>query len=294
MDIGATNLRSAFVDTNYSVEDFCIEKTAEVLYGIDVPDKLALYIASRLKTRETPPLAISIGLPSTVDRSNRIIYSTPNINGLDNVDIAACIEKVCNIPVFIIRDVSLLLLHDIYDNDLKKEGFILGFYIGTGFGNAISLNGKIIAGRHGVAGELGHIPVYGKTDFCGCGNMGCIEIYASGKRLVEIRDTHFKGMDFDCMLEKHSEHPVVTEFIDYIAVGIASEITILDPDEVVLGGGVITQRGFPRQKLEIAIQKYTRKPYPANNLQFIYSKSSNENGVVGAAIFGYQKLELHS
>jgi allose kinase len=289
MDIGGTNLRSAFVDDRYNVEEFRIDKTSEILSGADTPDKLASYTANLLGTQKSPPLAIAVGLPSTVDRANRFVYSTPNIKGLDNVDIAARIEKACKIPVFVIRDVCLLLLHDIHDHNLKKEGFILGFYIGTGFGNAISLNGEIIVGKHGVAGELGHIPLFGKTDLCNCGNRGCIEMYASGKRLAEIRDLYFKGMTFDSLLENHPDHPVIAEFIDNMAIGIASEITILDPEEVILGGGVLTQKGFPRKKLEAAIREHTRKPYPADSLRFIYSKESSKNGVIGAGIFGFQK-----
>jgi allose kinase len=289
MDIGGTNMRTAFIDTDYNVDNLKIDKTADLLFGNDIPDKLTGYIASLLKTKKTPPIAISIGLPSTVDRANRIVYSTPNIKGLDNIDIASHVEKVCTIPVFVIRDVCLLLLHDIHVNRLKKEGFILGFYVGTGFGNAISLNGEIVTGKHGVAAELGHIPVIGRTELCGCGNRGCIELYASGKRLAEIQNTYFKGMNIEEVLEKHTGHPVIMEFVENIAIGIASEITILDPEEVILGGGVIMRKGFPRQMLEKAIRKYTRKPYPANSLRFIYSKESNENGVIGAGIFGFQK-----
>lgn len=286
-------MRSAFINADYHAEDFKIDETGEILSGDNTPDKLVNYIANILETRKEPPLAIAIGLPSTVDRANRIVYSTPNIKGLDNIDIASRIEEVCDIPVFVIRDVCLLLLHDIHENHLKREGFIIGFYIGTGFGNAISLNGEIVVGKHGVAGELGHIPAMGKTDICGCGNLGCIELYASGKRLAEIRNDYFKGMTIEYVLENHANHPVITEFIDNIAIGIASEITILDPEEIILGGGVIIQKGFPREKLEIAIQKYTRKPYPADSLRFIYSKESNKNGVIGAGIFGFQKLGLY-
>jgi allose kinase len=292
MDIGGTNLRSAFVDTSYNVEEFRIDKTSEVLYGSNIPEKLAEYTAGILKTKKIQPSAIAAGLPSTVDRANRFVYSTPNIKGLDNVDIADYIERACNVPVFVIRDVCLLLLNDIHDNNLKKDGFVLGFYIGTGFGNAISLNGEIVVGKHGVAGELGHIPMFGKTGLCGCGNHGCIELYASGKRLAEIRDIHFEGMSFDSLLENHSDHPDVAEFIENMAIGIASEITILDPEEVILGGGVIIQKGFPRKKLEAAILKYTRKPYPANSIHFVYSKESEKNGVIGAGIFGFQKIGI--
>ena len=294
MDIGGTNMRSAFVDAACNVEELKIDKTAEILVGNNVPDKLAAYTADLLEKRTTLPLAITIGLPSTIDRTNRIVYSTPNIKGLDNVDIASRIEALCTIPVYVVRDVCLLLLYDIYDNNLKKDGFILGFYIGTGFGNALCLDGRIYTGRHGVAGELGHIPAFGKTDPCGCGNSGCIELYASGKRLVEIRDTCFPGMSFDCLLENNCEHPAITEFIETLAQGIASEITILDPEEIILGGGVIAQKGFPRKQLEQAIQKYTRKPYPAHDLRFIYSKESGENGIIGAGIFGFQKQQKNT
>jgi len=158
IDLGAANIRSAFVDVAHNLEGFAFEKTGEILPSTDTPDRLVAYIATRLKVVKTVSLAITLGVPSTVDRANKVIFSTPNTKGLDNVDIAAHIEKACNIPVFVVRDVNLLLLHDIYAEGLKTDGCILGFYVGTGFGNAISINGKIVTGKHGVAGELGHIP----------------------------------------------------------------------------------------------------------------------------------------
>ncbi|GHT84459.1 D-allose kinase [Spirochaetia bacterium] len=289
MDIGGTNVRSGFVDSANRVTDFAIRKTADIFTG-DSPQNLVDYVAGLLKNRKEPPLAVSIGLPSTVDRTNRIVYSTPNIKGLDNVDIASRIEAACHIPVYVVRDVCLLLLYDIHYHHLKKDGFILGFYIGTGLGNAICMNGELVVGKNGVAGELGHIPVVGKTGICGCGNQGCIELYASGKRLTEIRDAGFPNQSIKDILVNHSSDTVIEEFIDTIAIAIASEITILDPEEVILGGGVIMQDDFPRDKLEGAIKRHARKPYPANNLNFIYTKESNENGVIGAGIFGLQKI----
>jgi allose kinase len=289
MDIGGTNLRSGFVDAANQLDGFRVEKSSAVFASADSAKSLVDYIGSLLEGREKPG-AISMGVPSTVDRNNRVVFSTPNLKGLDNVDVASLLEDQFGIPAFVSRDVCLLLLYDIQNNNLKKEGFILGFYIGTGTGNAISVNGEIMVGKNGVAGELGHIPVIGKNELCGCGNRGCIELYASGKYLAEIKKNHFPDDSIGDILTRHADDPLIESFIDNVAIAIATEINIFDPEKIILGGGVIMQSGFPKDKLEEAIKLHARKPYPAENLEFIYAKDSGESGVIGAAIFGFQKI----
>jgi allose kinase len=289
MDIGGTNVRSGFVDQHNRLSDFRIGKTAEV-FTSGTSEDLCTYIDSLLQGQDRPN-AISIGIPSTVDKNNRRIFSTPNIKGFDNIDVASLVENRFNIPAFVSRDVCLSLLYDINSNRLKKEGFIVGFYIGTGTGNAISFNGEIVVGRNGVAGELGHIPVLGRTDTCICGNKGCIELYASGRYLTQINKEYFPGEDITDIFIKHGNFPLIESFVDNVAAAIATEINILDPEIIILGGGVIMLPGFPREKLEAAIIKYARKPYPAENLNFIYAKESNESGVIGAGIFAFQKIK---
>jgi allose kinase len=77
------------------------------------------------------------------------------------------------------------------------------------------------------------------------------------------------------------------EMIDAMGAGCATDINLLDPDAVILGGGVVTQSDFPRRKLEEAIKAHARKPYPAADLSFLWSKDAPENGVLGAGIFGF-------
>jgi allose kinase len=289
MDIGGTNVRSGFFDDNDGLSYFAVGRSVEI-FRDNAPQNLVNYIGELISKDSNYPDSISIGVPSTVDRNNRIIYSTPNINNLDNVPIADMLEEAFHIPCFVTRDVCLLLLHDIYVNNFNVDGFIPGFYIGTGLGNAIAYNGELVTGCHGVAAELGHIPVLNRNDLCGCGNRGCVELYASGKRLAQIRDKSYLGLSIGEVLSGHTDDLVIREFIDNMGAAIATEINILDPENVILGGGVILQEGFPRQALEGAILKYTRKPYPARSLKFIYSRASHENGVIGAALFARKRL----
>jgi allose kinase len=80
------------------------------------------------------------------------------------------------------------------------------------------------------------------------------------------------------------------QFIDYLSIPIATEITLLDPECIILGGGVIHMEGFPRKMLEDHIYTRVRKPFPANNMSIFYSHQTQENGVIGAGIYGFRRL----
>lgn len=308
LDIGGTNIRSGFVHDDLRVESFLTVKTGDVLWQCGKMDgenrsedeklastklvapKLVAHIAELVngetKIHGSKPCRIILGVPSTVDKNARFIYSTPNIAGLNNVPIADMVEAALHIPCYVQRDVCLLLLYDIHAHNLGgASGFIAGFYVGTGLGNALAFKGGIVTGKNGAAAELGHIPVPGRDDICGCGKRGCIELYSSGKRLDEIRAACYSSLSIEEMLSNHVNDAVIKEFFDALGAAIAAEINILDPDHVILGGGVIFLENFPRAALESAILTHTRKPYPSKNLSFLYSRPSQENGVIGAALY---------
>ena len=138
---------------------------------------------------------------------------------------------------------------------------------------------------NGVAGELGHIPVMNSEEECPCGNTGCIEIYASGKNLQNILKENFPEDKIDDIFVKHGDNEIIKKYIDTLALPIATEINIFDPDYIIIAGGVPMMKGFPRDYLDKCIYKYARKPYPAENLNIIYSEHDQKSGVLGAAYY---------
>jgi len=136
-----------------------------------------------------------------------------------------------------------------------------------------------------VAGELGHIPMIGGQDRCGCGNIGCSECYASGWKLVEIKDEYFPDIDMNDLFVMKSNDSVLKNFVDNIACVACSEINILNPHSVIFGGGVINMKGFPKDYLEERLYVRMRKPYPAETLKVQYSEDKVDNGVKGAIIY---------
>lgn len=296
MDIGGTNVRAGLVDKENTLYDFRIINTQALRTGKDgegfvenLADRIEAFLEAHRADFEIA--GVSVGLPSTIDKTRRVVLSTPNIEGLNNIPIADILEKRLNLPVYINRDVNMLFYRDLNQFHIGNGCVALGCYIGTGFGNAIYVNGDILLGKNGVAGELGHIPMAGRRGRCGCGNEACIEILASGRYLEELVATRFPDVEISKVFTQYADHPLIREYIEYLSIPIATEINIFDPDYIVLGGGILQMEAFPVAELEADIYRHSRKPYPADGLVILYSEAAQENGVIGAGIYGFAARE---
>lgn len=291
MDIGGTNIRIGAAQGNSELIGFRKLPRRDVLPGTEPCERLAAYLRTYIaeELQGGPVDAVVIGLPSTISPSHRRVLQSPNVEGLDGVDLADGLEKELGVKVWLERDANLLLYHDMKAMALPQEGFTVGIYVGTGIGNALFLNGKPYTGRNGVAGELGHLPMIGSEKICGCGNIGCTECYASGKALEYILRDHFPDTSMSDLFVKHGQDPILLDFVDGVACVVAAEINLLDPTCVVLGGGVLTMPAFPMKLLEEKIHLHARKPLPEETIELRYTDGLPENGVYGALICA-QKL----
>ena len=230
-----------------------------------------------------------MGFPALVSKDKRTIISTPNLplTAADLYDLADKLENTLNCPVEFSRDVNLQLSWDVVENRLTQQ-LVLAAYLGTGMGFAVWMNGAPWTGAHGVAGELGHIPLGDMTQHCACGNPGCLETNCSGmalRRWYEQQPRNYPLRD----LFVHAENaPFVQSLLENAARAIATSINLFDPDAVILGGGVMDMPAFPRETLIAMTQKYLRRPLPHQVVRFIAASSSDFNGAQGAAILAHQ------
>ncbi len=293
VDIGGTHVRMGTVDAAYGLEHFEMLPTATLVGDRlldNLADALARYRAAH--ALEGRVAALSMGLPSTLNRERTRVLQTPNIPGLDGVDMVDEMRRRLGLPVIIDRDVNMLFRFDVHSHQLPANGVTIGCYFGTGLGNVIAIDGRILLGKHGVAAELGHIPMRGVTEVCGCGNPGCAEAIAAGRPLATLCAVRFPDTPIDELFVRHSGDPLVEEYVHDLALPVATEINMLDPDFIILGGGVLQMRCFPRERLEHFIRLHTRKPFPANDLHLLYARSAQENGVIGAGIHAFHALEM--
>ena len=277
-------MRSAVVDSSFRVLRF--ERISTELFSA-AHDKIRFiqklvdpFIEEYGKKRVC---AITMALSSSLDKERSYVFSSPMVRGFDNIALKAELENRLGIPLVLEKDVNILLLYEIYKRKLDTCGIVCGFFLGTGLGNAISIHGEVYVGNTGSAGELGHIPVANLVEHCGCGKVGCIELQASG-RLLETLASDFFCCPVEQIFTLHTHTPEVQSIITSYAMAIATEIGILDPQYVIIGGGVPQMVDFPKQSMIKRVQENLRSPFPRDSLDIIFSSGDLEAGVVGAAI----------
>lgn len=295
MDIGGTNLRMGIVDNTYNMVVFERVPCPKVLGDRPLENLIEATKDFLRRTEMGGKIeAMAVGLPGAVAQDHSFVYSVPNLNVADNTDWGGALSEALGIPVFIERDVNHIIVHDIIKNQLdpEKNRTILGFYLGTGLGNAMYINGKLYVGKHGVASELGHIPLYGVNAKCTCGRNNCTEILVSGRHLAELTKREFPDCSIGEVFLKHGQDERLLQFVRDAALPIATEITLLDPDYIILGGGVIEMPGFPIEMLKAEITQNVRQPLPAADLHFIVDKDFQEKGVLGGGIMTLERLGI--
>lgn len=295
VDIGGTSIRIGMVDENLSIEGFLKLPQEEILKDSrDSSGELGMFLRQYLEkyAKGKKILGVAMGFPAAMNKDRSMIFNAPNIRGLNEIDLKTSIGKYLPFPLFLEKDVGLLFHYDLSQSGMENKGVLAAFYIGTGFGNVISIDGKLLTGKNGVACELGHIPTWGKKELCTCGNEGCIENYASGRALAALRQSLFPEVSMDRLFLEKGDAPELLKFVDGLSIPIATELNIIDPDAVILGGGVVSMAGFPKSFLEERIRFHCRKPEPAGSLRFYYSHNAGENGVIGGALYVREQLKL--
>ncbi len=292
IDIGGTNFRIGGILRNGSLISEPSKYSSREMFENGSPlDILIHAISDFIDSFPSYVLkGICIGFPGTVDLSKETVISCPNLPSFTNINISVPLEKTFHVPVVAEHDVLLLLSHDIKEQHLENANCIISFYIGTGLGNGIYIHDRFLDGKNGVAGELGHIPVYGKKDLCPCGNNGCIELFCAGKALEQLQTDHLSDVPFSEIFTYYKQTPELSQYLDFMAIAISTEINILDPVYIILSGGVIHMKNFPYSELCQKIHHFTRKPYPANSLNFIKGSNNPFSGILGAGAYMWNKL----
>ena len=292
IDIGGTHIRAGLVDRDYQLKDFVIQSSPSLLADQPLANIIAFirsYCARHLEHQL--PLAISIGFPSTLSKDKQMLLNTPNISGLNQMPVVRHLKAAFQTEILINRDVNLLVYFDMHVLDIDPQALTTAFYFGTGLGNAISINGELLAGKNGVAAELGHIPMPDNNKVCGCGNIGCIETLASGRHLEEIRDSFFPDCKISDIFQYYPDSSHLSRFVEHMAIPVATEINIIDPDYVILGGGILQMRNFPYESFLERIKERIRAPYPRANIAILRAQQDQNNGVVGAGIYAHKTIQ---
>lgn len=296
VDIGGTKIRVGLVDANANVSAFATFWSSEFKGSPNAPQNIAAAIRQHLvksKIHVKDIKAIVLGLPATLDRDQKVILSCPNFKDLEGISFAEAVIDELSVPVILERDVNLAILGEYWKGAGQGFSDVVGVFVGTGLGCGIILNGRLFTGSHGAAAELGHIPVPGRHDLCGCGNKGCIELYAAGVALERTINQlpSPKPLITEIFLHAANGDPfwvaMVNDFLEMLATAVATVINIVDPQLVIISGGITQMPSFPYDDLIAKIFDHVRKPEPARSLLFKKGLLGDLAAMIGAAYLGF-------
>lgn len=246
--------------------------------------------------------SIGIGSAGQIDRKNGIIIGAPNLDCY-NLNLKEILQNKFNIPVFVGNDVEVATIGEQKFGVGKGCADFVCVFVGTGIGSAIVKNGHIIYGATGTAGELGHIIVDLNGRPCACGAHGCLEAYASRSAIETRIEGALKKGRKSCISEYLEEGKAITssmirksieredelvtqcvsEASEYLSGGLASVINLINPELIILGGGLIEAVDyFYKQTIKKAKSKSL--PVPAEKIRFSKTILGDYSGVIGAAL----------
>lgn len=303
IDLGGTTVTAALV----SEEGKILTRRESLTHAQNGADSIvktmaALALEAAGESPE-PVTGVGVGTPGAVDVSGRVVVTSPNLP-FRMYPLADLLEEACGMPVTLGNDANCALLGEVFAGAAKGCRDVILITLGTGIGGGIMVDGKLLVGFNGAAGEIGHMTmVYGGIP-CNCGRKGCYEVYASTTALVRMAeeaaaahpesllrkavDTETSGMTGRVLFSAaHAGDAaaldVLSRYEDAVAEGASSLVNIFEPELLLFGGGISAQGEYLIAPVRDRIYQriYAADGLPRTRIEA--ATLGGDAGIVGAA-----------
>ena len=254
-------------------------------------------------------VGVGIGSPGPLSMSKGFVYETPNIPGMKNVPMRDQISEGLGLPAALENDANAAAFGEFLCGAGKECRNMILLTLGTGLGGGVIVDGKVLHGTHEIGAELGHMMIVPNGRLCGCGQRGCIEQYCSATfmsraarktleetdRASSLRQVLADGGELTSKNVNEARRAgdafaaeVWDEMTRYLAMGCVSYARILDPDRIVLAGGM-TGAG---DDLLTPVRTYYKEMHwklTEPQTSIVVATLGNDAGVIGAAGVAWQQ-----
>ena len=303
VDVGGTKVLGGVVDESGSVVKTARRDTPRE--GGPALTQAIADVAQELMGQFTID-SVGVSAAGFVSSDRKTMLATPNIAGWNGVDLDYELTSLIGLPVVIENDANAAAWGEARFGAGRGKRHMLMLTVGTGIGGGIVVNGELYRGAFGIAAEIGHIRVVPEGHLCGCGARGCFEQYGSGnalmrhareaiaaspdiaRNLLSRGDGTLEGLTGKAITDAARDGDAVAlaafnTTAQWLGAGIATLSVILDPECVVIGGGVIDAGDILLEPTRAALVRYMpfagKHPYP----EIIGAQLGNEAGLVGVA-----------
>jgi len=299
-DLGGTHLRAASVDQQGRIRSRLKQNTPQVKDANAIV--LAIVAAVRECQRQASDAeisAVSLVVPGTGDVDGGAVVKAPNLPCLNGFRLAAALSSHLDLPAILENDANAAAVGEMWQGAGVGCKTIICVTLGTGVGGGIILDGKLWRGVDGAAAEIGHMCVdpFGGVA-CTCGSRGCLEVFASATAIVRMtreasprypesvlqgKESLTAAMVFEA--GKQGDDLALEIFRRtgmYLGIGLANLINILNPEMIVIGGGVVNGWDLFEKHMH---QQVEERAFPllAERVKIVRAKCGDDAGLLGAA-----------
>jgi len=297
LDIGGTNIKAGLVNAGRIVRRYRFptkaqQRRAAVEQIKRVVDRFAGQIS-----------AVGIGCAGIVHSDKGIIRYSPNFSDWENVDLGPMLARHIKKQVRLINDVNAIMLGEWKYGAARGHDNAFLFTLGTGVGGGAVIEGKLLFGACGFAGEFGHTTINYQGPRCACGSRGCLERYVGARHIVAlarrlIRNERSSLRSYavltprviarEARLGDRAARAVFDKIGTYIGVGVSAIVNLLDPEVVIISGGIARAGAILFDPVRRTVDRLILGA-GFRDLKIIPAKLGDDAGVLGAAAWAVEK-----
>jgi len=287
IDLGGTKIEVAVLDSQDNII-FRERLLTEAHLGSDhIFNQIHTLYGKALISIQNKTHTLGLGTPGSISKNTHLLKNS-NTLCLNRLPLQALLEDKLVHDIIIENDANCFALAEALMGAGKGYPSVFGIIMGTGCGGGIVFDGKIRQGPQNIAGEWGHMVIDPQGEPCYCGANGCVESFISGggleKRIKNKTGIIISAVDFfNPLLKDESLRNIKQDFYARFGQALANLINILDPDVVILGGGLSNEESLYKEGVS---EVYARIFNDVPSTPIVKNKLGDSAGVIGAALIG--------
>jgi glucokinase len=294
LDLGATNLKWAVVRRDGNGTWAVVARDQVATRTMPDPDAIPGAVVEQLREIATeanatrgPIVSIGIGVPGLYDPVTGTTRFLVNLRGpWAGQPVAGPVSDALGVPAFLINDARAFGLAELRLGAGHGASSMIGITLGTGLGGVVAIDGEVLQGHDGTAGEIGHQTIEPDGPWCGCGNRGCLEAFVRADQIAAVCGTTTVE---EAVTRARSGDPTavtgLAQIARYLAIGIGNMIVVVSPDRVVIGGGISVAADLMLRTIRDELRRRVRTT-SLDQVELVTAELGTWAGAIGAAIHG--------